>query len=55
MNCRQWVVDVNPCRRPHACGSCQLPAASYQSGSWRLGTDSLGAKPRELFLAHAAL
>jgi hypothetical protein len=28
MNCRQWVVDAIPCRRPHAVGNQQLVAGS---------------------------
>src|SRR3984957_8641136 len=28
MNYRQWVVDVIPCRRPHAVGNQQLVAGS---------------------------
>jgi len=39
MNCRQWVVDAIPCRRPHA--DSLWPVASCQGSAriWPMATD----------------
>jgi hypothetical protein len=49
MNCRQWVVDVIPYRRPHAGSSGQWPVVSGQIS--KLTTRNRSLPPASTFFS----